>query len=307
MSQPNSGGNGPHQPVGSRPGSATAPVPRMQANVPDQRNTCGRSGCSIVLPEGSSDCGRCPVHCTGTPCEDPVHKLVRSSVASACRLNQMDVVRQFPDLNCPCGAALQRHPRALTEQAAGATTTSIAGEQAGALQASAALAESTRTMGLSAAQLNKHPSRLPAGKWREIITAIRGRSADELKLLAIRSRLENNASSSAADAQQGAEVSVKQVVLANPMQGRELREIAGLLATITALATHAAAMPGYAVTVSRAAIVGGQEGSMPAAGALNDVLIGRLEDRGRRWFYVPELHLPGESSAPLLRPPPIAP
>lgn len=222
-------------------------------------------------------CGRCALHCATADCAVGTHAEMRRLTAAAaavrgpCALDRSEVGNDHDGV-CPCGAPLIGHPKVR----AGAR------QQAGEPAAEACV--SAKAFGISAQLFAVHPVSLSVAQWRDLLGAIRGRSDDDIKRDAMEERLKRTSGKEVQKVDDDG--AVRRLIMDGELPGGRLREFAGLLAAMTAVATFNAAQDDESaqIRVARSAVVDEGVGHYPAQLALNEAAVARLQREGRLWM-----------------------
>lgn len=236
-------------------------------------------------------CTFCSRHCSSDLCDAKQHVDYRELRAELrrqnCSKDRTIVANEFDGV-CPCGQALSAHPRAA--QAPRSTLVDDALRQIVEVRSQEFSrgddSLSAEKMGLTQAEFEAHPSKLSDRKWAEMLQCIRGRSKekrllDHWKVGALQSALSRG--DREGKEKPVGDVAAREIASRCIFPGGRVREFAGLLSAITAIAAHNASGANV-VTVPRSSMEEEAVGVTLAEEALNEVAVQRLLKEGRECF-----------------------
>lgn len=235
----------------------------------DEPRTCSSRACPTGLSPADGDCVFCAAHCTISLCRSPLHEGVRLlRFRPPCSLDKATVAENH-DGECPCGRSLRDHPRIASQRPLDT--------------APPAMAPSAKLLGISVSEFATHPTNFGLDRWNELLQSIVGRSEHDRRLDHFKSSIQKERSATRVDE----EVVLRDLVARCTLPGGNVREFAGLLASMTAISKHnGECESSLRITVQRDALSAGAAGSMQAEEALNEVALQRLLREGRKWFMV---------------------
>ena len=253
--------------------------PRTCTNVTDGTK------CTVLILKSADGCKNCMKHCKDSNCLFPNHveyRRVAGVAAKTCPSGMTkEAIVKRPDMTCPppCKLPLIDHPNA-PEAPASPTSTAGAAAAAGALTPARITAES---MGLEAEHFRIHPIHMKShADWAPFIASVCGRPVAELELRELLTDMGNPATTGVVDKYdkilESKEKFVSLFVDLEEDRAFHLRGLGGLLAVSTSLEAH------KDITIPAAALAKDAPGDIPAADAVNDTIVSRLERRGRSWF-----------------------
>jgi hypothetical protein len=193
---------------------------------------------------------------------------------------------------CPCGGSLTDHQKGAFRR-----RTAVAVAKTAADAVLTRRAEATLGAFLSPAEILHHPESFTLQKWGELLSSIRGRSAVNQRLDHMRENIRKDGlrTKDGIRGQDGGtgpsvgEYNLRDCVYRCDLPGGKVREFAGLLASMSAVAQANVGTP--VITVPRDALCEGDVGRVSAEVALNDVSVHRLLREGRSWFLAEVLRL----------------